>query len=342
MSGFGFEHPWLLLLAPLAVGLAWWLARRRRPALRYSDVSAFDGLAVGGGRPRWGGAVLRGFAVLLAILAAANPRTPDLRTPIPVDGIALALVLDVSGSMNTPDFDPPAVPPVSRLDAAKTTVRLFVAGGDAEGVRFEGRANDQVGLVAFAAVAETVCPLTLNHAVLLTVLDEQQPKSGVDAGTNIGDALGEGLVRLHQLEKAGDRRKRVLVLLSDGEHNVAGEDTLRPPQSAQLATRLGIPVYTIDCGGAGEGGTAEERQQRADGRAVLEQVAELTGGRAFVANNPDELRDAFRQIDQLEKVPAEKFAYRRFRPLGPWCGMAAAAVVLLVGVLDRTAWRRLP
>lgn len=285
---------------------------------------------------------MRGLLVLLAVLAAANPRIPDERTPLPVDGIAMVLVLDVSGSMNTPDYDPTAMPPVTRLDAAKATFRQFVSGGEADGVRFEGRVNDQIGLVTFAAVAETACPLTLNHTVLLTVLAEQQPRSGIDAGTNIGDALGEGVVRLHQLEKVNDKRKRVLVLLSDGEHNKAGDDTLRPLQSAQLAARLGIPIYAIDCGGDGSSGDAEERKQRADGRAVLESVAELTGGKSFVANDAAELRSVFEQIDRLEKVPATKFVYQRYHALGPWCGLAAMTVLAAVTVLGHTGWRRIP
>jgi Ca-activated chloride channel family protein len=344
MPEFGFEYPWLLLFTPLAPLLAWWLCRRRRPALRYSDTAVLDGLPGGGAMLAWwGAAALRGLAVLLTVLAAANPRVPDLRTPLPVEGIAIVLVLDVSGSMNTPDFDPDATPPVTRLDAAKAAVRQFVSGGDTGGVRFDGRPNDQIGLVTFAAVADTACPLTLNHPVLLTVLDEQRAKSGIDAGTNVGDALGEGLVRMNQLDKANDKRRRVLVLLSDGEHNVVGEDKLRPLQAAQLAAKLGgIPIYTIDCGGDGSAGDAEERKQRADGRAVLEQVADLTGGKAFVATDAAEMKEVFAQIDQLEKAPAVKFVYRRYRPFGPWCAVAAAAVVLWIGLLERTRWSRLP
>jgi Ca-activated chloride channel family protein len=341
MPAFSFEYPWLLLLLPFGLLLGWWLGRRRPLALRYPDVQVFQGLPTGGAVvARWGPVVLRGLAVAFTVLAAANPRIPDLRTPIRVEGIAFVLVLDVSSSMNTPDFDPNVIPPVTRLDAAKQTVHHFVLGGEADGARFDGRTNDQLALVTFAAVADTACPLTLNHTVFLQVLNEQQAKSGIDAGTNIGDALGEGLVRLQHLEKALDKRRQVLVLLSDGEHNVA--DKLNPLQSAQLAATLGIPIYTIDCGGDGSTGNAEERKQRDDGRAVMEQVANLTGGKAFVATNQRELKEAFVQIDQLEKVPATKFVYRRYHPFGPWCGLVAVGVVLVLGFLERTHWRRLP
>ncbi len=343
MTGIGFEHPLALLLLPLAPVLVWWLLRRRRPAVRYSDVSLLAAVpSAGAAWAKWGGAVLRGLTVLFAILAVANFRIPDLKTRLPVDGIALSLVIDVSGSMGTPDFDPAAAPPVSRLDAAKQTFALFVSGGTAtDGGTFNGRGNDQIGLVTFAAVPETACPLTHNHSVLLKVVNDLQPKVGLDAGTNVGDALGLGLAGFDGMTKNGDRRRKVLVLLSDGEHNREGERVLRPLQAAQLAEKLGVPIYTIDCGGEG-GGTPDERQQRADGRAVLETMATLSGGRSFVANNPDELRAAFADIDRLEKLPAESYRYRKYFAFNLWCGLAAAACVLLVGVLERTAWRRLP
>src|SRR5947209_2220451 len=165
-----FAHPEFLWLAPLAVPAAWWWARRRRPALRFADVRLFAGRT--GGRARrakWGGAALRGLAVLALVLACAGPRRPDLRTRVPAEGIAIVLVLDVSGSMGTADVDwTPGSPKVARLEAARRAFKLFVAGGDApDGTHFEPRPADQIGLVTLAKVPQTACPLTLNHSVLI-------------------------------------------------------------------------------------------------------------------------------------------------------------------------------
>lgn len=343
MSEFAFEYPLALLLLPLAPLLGWWLVRRRRPALRYSDVSLLAGVPSAAARwARWGGAGLRGLGVGLIVLAVANPRLPDLKTRLPAEGIAITLAVDVSGSMNTPDFDPTASPPVSRLDAAKQTFALFVQGGETADGNFDGRANDQIGLVTFAAVPETVCPLTHNHSVLLTVIAALEPKSGLDAGTNIGDALGLALAGFDAMTRTGDARPKVLVLLSDGEHNKEGDEVLRPLQAAQLARKLGVPIYTVDCGGEGANENPDERKQRADGRAVLEDVAAISGGRSFVANNPDELRAAFADIDQLTTRPALTNRYRKHWSFAPWCGLAAVLCVFAVGVLERTLWRRLP
>lgn len=332
-----FAHPELAALLPISAILGVWWLRRRRPALRYSDLRLVAGLPGGGRavRARWGGAGLRAVAGGLIVLAAANPRTPDLRTRIPADGIAIVLALDVSGSMATPDFGPADGPSVTRLAAAQTTFRRFVEGGPADGGDpFPGRPTDQIGLVTFAAVPRTACPLTLNHSVLLAVLADQTPQTGVNAGTNVGDALAEALIRL---DAAGDKPK-VLILLSDGEHNVEGgpDGPLTPRQSAQLAANLNVPVYAIDCGGE----SAED--QRTAGREVLRAVADMTGGRFFTADSEADLRAVYREIDTLERRPAVTNQYRRYHEYGPWLGSAGVAVLTLLGLLERTRWRRFP
>ncbi len=336
-----FARPEFLAFAPLVAAFVVWAVRRRRPALRYSAVSLVLGLPTGCARMAvWGGAALRGLALVCGVIAAAGPRTPDLKTRLPAEGIAIVLVLDVSGSMATADFGP-ASSPVSRLDAAKQSFHLFVAGGDgSDGSHFDGRPRDQVALVTFAAVPQTVCPLTLNHTVLLSVTDEQKPKDGIDAGTNLGDALAEGVIRL---EAAGPRRK-VLILLSDGEHNIHrdGPDSpLKPRQAAQLAANLGIPVYAIDCGGTPTADAQpDDAKQRADGRRVLESVAEMTGGKSFQATNADDLRAVYREIDAFERRPVESFRYRRYRDYAPWFAAATLALLTLVTALELTWWRR--
>ena len=338
-----FANPEFLWLAPLAAVLAWWWPRRPRPALRYSDTRLVAGLLTGRARrAEWGGAALRGLALLALVLAAAGPRQPDLRTRLPAAGVAIVLVLDVSGSMGEADAVWAAgEKPVTRLEAAKRAFRLFVGGGDApDGTHFGPRAADPIGLVTFAAVPQTACPLTLNHSVLLQVADAQTPTVGVDAGTNVGDAIADGVARL---DAAGDGRRKVLILLSDGEHNVsraAPDDPLRPRQAAQLAANLGVAVYAIDAGGdppAGAG--ADVVGQRRAGREALRAVAEMTGGRSFAASSGADLLAAYREIDALEKVEVESHVYRRHHEYYPWCAAAAVALLFIAHVLDKTRWR---
>ena len=101
-----FSQPWLLLLLATVPVLMWRWLRRHRGALRYPDTTVLAELPAGRGRiARWGGAAMRAAGLVLLIVALAGLRWPDLRTRIATEGIAIAMVLDVSGSMAEPDFD---------------------------------------------------------------------------------------------------------------------------------------------------------------------------------------------------------------------------------------------
>jgi Ca-activated chloride channel family protein len=280
-------------------------------------------------------------AVACWVIALANPRRPDLETKVAAEGIGIVLVLDISGSMATVDFVPrEGAAPVSRMEAAKHAIGLFVAGGEsADGLAFAGRPEDRIGLVTFASVPATVCPLTFNHKVLLEVLRAQGTAGPADAETNVGDALGEGCLRLETL---GAGRRKAMVLLSDGEHNKVGENVLDPRTAAALAEKLQIPIYTIDCGGDPAGTDQAAVKQRNDGRAVLEAVSGQTGGRSFVANNGVELRKAFASIDGIERQSAETPLYREYQEFRGFFGGAALALLMVSGGLGLTRWRRKP
>lgn len=338
-----FTNPELLLLLPLAgLFLIWW-ARRKRPGLRYSDVSLVDGLPRGRARFAKGLSITwRALSLFAILFAAAGPSVPDLKTRLSAEGVTVVVALDISGSMGEEDFTWMAnEKPISRLVTAKRALRLFAVGGDGlDGKRFLGRPVDSLGLVSFAAWPDASCPLTLNHSVFLAVLDSLSPKVGPDAGTNIGDAIAESLIRL---EGAGASRK-VLILVSDGEHNIAldrADPPLKPRQAAQLAVDLKIPIYSIDCGGEGTG-DAESLARRADGRTVLKTVAEMTDGKSFIANDGEQLRAACLEIDRLERKPVESFSYRREWDLSPWF-VVVGLIALVVGLLfEKVFWRAIP
>jgi Ca-activated chloride channel family protein len=241
-------------------------------------------------------------------------------------------------------------PPVSRLEAARRAFKLFVGGGEApDGTTFDPRPGDSVGLVTFAAVPQTVCPLTLNHSVLFKVVDALEPKGGVDAGTNIGDALDEAVERLDAVKT--QRKAKVLILLSDGEHNIHKEDvpgakrpgidrTMKPREAAQLAANLNIRIYTIDTGGEPPpGAPPDAAKQRLDGRATLQTIAEMTGGKSFAATSGTELLAAYREISLLEKTAQDAPIYRRYFEYYAWCAGVALILLLSAHALDRTLWR---
>jgi len=337
-----FAWPQAWLLTPFVILAVWLWFRRRRGAVCYSEVGLFQGLSGRRARiSRWVGFWGRMAVGLLLVAACAGPRHPDERTRLPAEGIAMIMVLDVSGSMNEPVKWLPDGTEISRLEAVRRVFLLFVFGGETpEGVHFPGRSSDAIGLVTFAAIPQTVCPLTFNHAsVIKQQVEQLEPKAGIDAGTNIGDALAEGLIRL----QAAPHLRKVLILLSDGEHTYITESNLRPRQAAQLAANLGIPIYAIDAAGELPADSSPEmRHNREIGRQTLQDIAAMTGGQYLAAHDGVALREAFRQLDRWERTSATTYLYRRYYEYYPYAIAAALLGLFLLHLLEATWWRSWP
>jgi Ca-activated chloride channel family protein len=350
---FDFAHPWLLLLGLAIPPLLWWWLWQPRAAFRYSDIRPLASLP--GGRRRWAtwaSAVLRCGALVLLVLGLAGPRWADARQRLSTEGIAIEILVDVSGSMAEEDFEWNKKR-ISRLDAVKKVFHLFVNGGVAPGgERLAGRPNDLIGLVVFATRPKPVCPPTLSHDGFPALLKEEQPRVLPDEGrTNIGDAIALGVKVLTKVKPS----RKILVLLTDGEHNVEtlkdknGKDVpvLKPRQAAQLAAAEGITIYAIDAGGesAGSEGEKEDESRSAEDRAnavkILKAVSEkMTKGKYFQAQNTQALIEVYHDIDRLERQEIESFQYRYFSEGFAWFGLGSLFLWVLVHLLEWTFWRR--
>jgi len=265
---------------------------------------------------------LRLLALTLVIVALARPQVALPGRPATSFGVDIVVALDISGSMGAQDFRP------NRLAVAKQVVGDFA----------EGRPADRVGLVLFAAYAFTRVPLTLDHPLLARQLDRVE-LGLIDDGTAIGDALATSLGRLADSPAAS----RVVVLLTDGVNN-RGE--IDPMTAADMAARAGVRVYTV---GVGSGkpfyqveddpvfGRRQVRMEAKVDEALLNQVADRTGGRFFRARDADALREIYRRIDALEKSPLTAHAPLRFSDRYAW--LAAAGLLLLALEWSLTAGR---
>jgi Ca-activated chloride channel family protein len=277
---------------------------------------------------------------MLLIVALAGPRWPDPGTRMPTEGIAVAMVVDVSASMNDRDF-PWQNQLLSRLEGVKKVFRLFVAGGEGPGGEtFQARPHDLIGLVTFARRPETACPLTLDHAALLKILDAEEARTvATEATTNPGDAVAWALA---SLQKAPTRRK-VLVLLTDGESNVP-PPALTPRQAAQLAGNLEIPIYAIGAGPEFADAPQKDNDPGDAGKArkTMEEVAKISKGQYFQATDGKALAEACSRIDQLERSRLVSFQYRRYYEGFTWFAVAALFSWLAVLGLESTRWRRVP
>jgi len=356
VSAFRFHDPWLLLLLiPVAALSVWTMRRDRGQTVTYSSVALLKQLPVTFAlRLRRAMPWLRLLGMMLIVGAIARPQFGREEFRVRTEGIAIEMCIDRSGSMQALDF-PVEGERVSRLDAVKHVFRQFVAG---EG-NFGGRPDDVIGLVAFGGFADAKCPPTLDHTALLDILDTVkipepiQDRQGriinerllqEEQATAIGDAIAVAVDRLRSIEA----KSKIILLLSDGE-NTAGVNS--PVEAAEAAKAFGIRVYSI---GVGSNGTApfpsvdlfgrpilRPQQVRLD-EATLKELATITGGQYFNAQDTTALAAVYEEIDQLEKTETEGQIYTDYREYHPWLLFPGLVCVLLELILSATRFRNLP
>lgn len=335
-GGLELRDPIFLLGGLLAIPV-YLLASRLPAAVTYSSLSLVD-RAPRSLRTRLTKlpAGLLSLAVLLLAVALAGPRTADASSKVHKQGIAIAMVVDHSGSMQARDFvegDTSA----NRLDVVKRVFREFVEK--------PGRGDDLIGLVTFARYADGACPLTSDHGNLLSILEQQEI---VTHRAEDGTAVGEGLALAVERLRGQEVRSKVAILLTDGVNN-AGDIT--PLQAAELAERYGIKVYTIGAGRTGwapvpvrlpGGVVALSRAFVEMDEGTLREIAERTGARYFHATDADALEEVIGEIGRLERSEILEVRYLEYEP--HYAGFVTAALVFMMAshLLSGTWLRRLP
>lgn len=315
------EAVWLLLLGLLIPVALWSTVRRgKRPPVVFSDV---EGARLAGRsfrtRLRWVPTALRILVLSLLVVSLARPVKANEQTRVSVEGVAMQMLVDRSSSMLAEDFEVDGRRS-NRLEAVKRVGAEFIAGGD----ELPGRPNDLIGLIAFAGYADSLSPMTLDHAHLLNAMGGlRNVEIASEDGTAIGDAVALAVERLRDVGERAEEtdrqriKSRVIVLLTDGE-NTAG--AIEPLVAADLAQTYGIKIYTI---GVGTRGVALAPVQTPFGRELrptrvnidedtLTRMAEVTGGRYFRATDTDSLERIYETIDELEKTETEQRRYLQY------------------------------
>jgi Ca-activated chloride channel family protein len=309
-----FQAPLFLLgLGVIPLTLLALFAARRRPARYVIRFPAAATLAAVVGRTGRARRVIPPALLCLSlaglVLALARP---EATVAVPIEKASVMLVTDTSGSMNASDVSP------TRLAAAQSAA-----------MRFLDRVPKslQTGLVAYADGP---------HTVLRPTQDREAIKAGVQAlqangGTATGDALASALNALGKRDSKSP--PAAIVLLSDGASKT-GRD---PAQVAREARAAGVPIYTVALGTA-DGIVQAGGQTLAvppDPQALAE-VAALSGGRAFAAEDSSALDQVYQTLGSRIGTKKEK------REVS--AGFAAAGLLLLGGAaFTSLRWRgRLP
>lgn len=278
--------------------------------------------------------VLRILTIVTLIIILARPQTHNALNEREAEGIDIMMAMDVSTSMLTPDLKP------NRIEAAKEVAYQFISN----------RPNDNIGLTLFGGEAFTQCPMTTDHATLLSMFHDvncdMQAKGIISPGTAIGMGLANAV---SHLEKSKSKSK-VIILLTDGVNNT-GE--ISPLTAAEMAKDNGIRVYTIAVGdnkGKSRQAVAtlpngEDYYADLDNTSdpqTLRSIAEATGGLFYQAETNDKLKTIYDDIDKLEKTKLKVKNFDRRYEAYQIFGYFAFLLLLLEMVLRLTLFRRIP
>jgi Ca-activated chloride channel homolog len=325
----------LLLAIPLGVVLYLRLQRRRQRLIAsYGSLGLMQGALgrqIGARRHIPPALFLAGITFMLIGLAR-----PQAVVSLPRAEGTVILAFDVSGSMAAEDMQP------TRMEVAKAVAREFVQ---------RQPRTIQVGIVAFSESGLTVQAPTNEQEEVLATINRLSPQRGTSLGQGILSALntiaqeGEqppslytnltpGSVATPTPVPKGTYTSAVIVLLTDGENNVAPD----PLAAAQAAADRGVRIFTVGIGSAAgiplqvNGFNVFTRLDE----PTLQGIAQITDGAYYNAVNQEDLRAVYENLDlQLVIKPEEMEVTSLFAGVG--------VLALLIGGICSLLWfSRLP
>ena len=311
----------LLLLVPVALVLAIVGWRARRSALaRLAGAGALRSLFPPGVHvARAWQAVLVVIAVGGLAVAAAGPQLGFDWEQRRLEGVSIAVVLDVSRSMDAQDVSP------SRMERARRELEDFVGA----------LRGDAIGLVLFADGAWVRIPLTVDYATFLWAVKDSGSDTIRAQGTALTGALEAATTMLARAPGTG----KAILVVSDGEVHEKPEAVDAAVAKAKAA---GVHIYALGIGepaGApiplAEGGFHKD----ALGSVVLSKLdedrltalAEATGG-AYVRAVPsdEDVRVLYESEIRGKLEAAERGIRRDKRPRERYQWPLGAALVTMV------------
>ena len=196
--------------------------------------------------------------------------------------ISLGVIFDVSGSMG------------NKIEKAREAVVEFFRTANPQ---------DEFFMVAFNDRPELISDFTTSVEDIQSKLIYTAPKGR----TALMDAIYMGL---HQMKK-GSQQKKALLIISDGgdNHSRYTENEIKSLVKEADVQIYGIGIYD------NSPTTPEEKM----GPVVLSEIAEVTGGRTFTIDNPNELADVATKIG-IELRNQYVLGYRPTKPArdGKW------------------------
>lgn len=260
--------------------------------------------------------------LLALIVALANPEKVYQKKVFVSQGNEIIFVLDVSPSMAALDIGTG-----SRLDAAKKSISKLV----------EATPETAFGLVALGSESALLVPPTMDHGTFLNRLSNL-----VIGQLGDGTALGLGIATAVLHLDTSLSRKRIVVLITDGENN--GGD-IHPVTSAKLAQKKGVKIYTLGVGTFGsvpieytDFQTGKVYSGYLDSQfndSSLKEICALSGGKYFSIENQEIFMSSLSQIEKTEEVAQTFYLREEIISYSFYCVLLGAVLFLLAWILSR-------
>ncbi len=296
---FRFAHPeylYGLYAIPVIAFLFWYLTSRRKKQLRkFADLKLQKIILPDYSRFKyWLKSSLILLAIILLILAAADPQVGIGTHEVKQQGIDVYICLDVSLSMTAQDIKP------SRLEKAKYDISNLIN-------KLHG---DRIGLIIFAGDAYVQFPITTDYAAASLFLSSVNTNSVPEQGTAIASAI-------NLATKSFDYKmstEKAIVIITDGEDHQG--DVMA---AVKNAVGKGIRIYTIGLGTTdgvpiplyNNSGQQIGYKKDRNGNvvltklnpAMLQQIASAGNGKYFQGtNDQDQLDKIYDDLSQIKKT----------------------------------------
>jgi Ca-activated chloride channel family protein len=217
-------------------------------------------------------------------IALASPIIIDKFSPLNRHGKDIVLAIDASGSMNSSGFDSK-----DELSEGKRLTRFELTKMIASEF-IQKRVSDNVGIVMYGDFAFIASPITYEKNIVVDMLSYMS--QGM-AGQNT--AIGEAIAQSVRAFKHSKAKSKIIVLLSDGEHN---SGSISPKEAMKYVQEKNIKVYTIAIGKKGEADAP-----------LLQKIAKDGSGEFYSASSAKELQKIYSKIDELESSKIKSSEY---------------------------------
>lgn len=253
------------------------------------------------------------FMTCMMIVMLLRPVLGTEPTEAQASSLDIVVSLDSSLSMNVEDFGDSK----SRLEGGKSIILSLL----------DKRPVERFSLVTFAAKAYTECPLTNDKETIKNAIDTVITNSFYTGGTAVVAGLKEGVARLTtQKDATASTRKKVLILLTDGENVQASTEELGSVLTPIQSNGIQLIVVGI---GTTQGGKIPYAQYK-DGTKMyiyqkggyaiskldekfLRQITSQTNGKYIHATSlsaADEINDALQSSTQFSTQQIENVRYK--------------------------------